>query len=43
MITMQEMNSCVENTSSDLVKVMTETSSLDMEYNKVKQEHDEVA
>jgi hypothetical protein len=39
----QEMNSCAEKTSSELVKVMDRKCALEMEYNKVKQECDEVA
>jgi hypothetical protein len=37
----QEMNLHAENTSSELVKVMTENVALEMELGKVKKEHDE--
>jgi hypothetical protein len=38
----QELNVCTEKTSSELVKITTENVALETEYNKVKQERDEV-
>jgi hypothetical protein len=39
----QEMRFCIHNTSSRLVKVTTEKLALDLDFTKVKKDHDEAA
>jgi len=43
MSAMKELNVCTEKTSRELVKATTENVTLEMKYNKVKQDHDEVS